>query len=150
MPASPYIRNLRSHVGHALLLLPGVTAVIQNGDGFLLARQRDTGLWSLIGGGVEPGEDPRDAIEREVREELGVTPTVGRVIGAYGGPNLATTYPNGDEVSYVTTAYRCSLPSSEFKLEHNELIDVAWVERSAIDRLPRHEWIDRVLYDIQR
>lgn len=124
--------------------------MIQNGDRFLLARKRDTGLWSLVGGSVEPGEDPRDAAEREVHEELGVTPAVGPVVGAYGGPDLATTYPNGDDVSYVTTAYHCSLPSSQFKLEHNELIEVAWVERSAIEQLPRHEWIDRVLDDIQR
>lgn len=93
MPASPYIQNLRSHVGHALLLLPGVTAVIQNGDRFLLARKRDTGLWSLVGGSAEPGEDPRDAAEREVHEELGVTPAVGPVVGAYGGPTWLPPIP---------------------------------------------------------
>jgi 8-oxo-dGTP pyrophosphatase MutT (NUDIX family) len=30
------------------------------------------GQWDLLGGHVEPGESPRDAVRRELREELGV------------------------------------------------------------------------------
>jgi 8-oxo-dGTP diphosphatase len=45
-------------------------------DGRLLAARRTTpgaaaGRWELPGGKVEPGESPRDALVREVREELG-------------------------------------------------------------------------------
>lgn len=29
-------------------------------------------VWDLPGGHVEPHEDPRDALERELREELGI------------------------------------------------------------------------------
>jgi len=36
--------------------------------------------WDTIGGRVEPGESPDDALVREVQEELGVTPTVFRLI----------------------------------------------------------------------
>ncbi|SFR85688.1 hypothetical protein SAMN04487846_0009 [Microbacterium sp. cf046] len=39
MPISPYIAELRTRVGHDLLLLPAVTAVIRNGGRFLLARE---------------------------------------------------------------------------------------------------------------
>ena len=147
MPMSSYVRSIRSRIGHDLLLLPGVTAVIRNQDRFLLARQRDTGMWSLVGGGLEPGEDPREAIEREVREELGVTPRILRVVGAYGGPALQTVLPNGDEVGYVTTAYECELPAGTLALEHEELIQVAWFTRAEAKDLPRHDWIDRVLAD---
>jgi 8-oxo-dGTP pyrophosphatase MutT (NUDIX family) len=112
VPASDYVRRLRSRIGTEFLLLPAVTAVIQDGDRFLLARQRDTSRWSLIGGGVEPGEHPEDAVRREVEEELGVAATVRGIVGAYGGKALEAVYPNGDEVGYVSIAYRCSLPDT--------------------------------------
>ncbi len=145
MPISPYVAALRKRVGTDLLLLPAVTAVIRDGSRFLLARQRDSGLWSFIGGGVEPGEDPTAALIREVEEELNVTSIVGRIVGAYGGEDLEAVYPNGDRVSYVTIAYECTLSSDPLDLEIAELIEVAWFDRSSISSLSRHYWIDRVL-----
>lgn len=150
MPISPYVAALRTRVGPDLLLLPAVTAVIRNGSTFLLARHRDSELWSLVGGGVEPGEDPTEAVIREVEEELGVTPTVGKVVGAYGGPSLETIYPNGDRVGYVTVAYECSLSEPNTTLDSDELIEVAWFDARDISTLSRHHWIDRVLDDSSR
>ena len=41
-------------------------------DGRLAAQQSARGDYKLIGGGMEPGEDYRDALDREVREEAGL------------------------------------------------------------------------------
>ncbi len=51
----------------------------------LLAARRSApktlaGAWEFPGGKVEPGEDPIDALIREIREELGVSIAVGQEI----------------------------------------------------------------------
>ncbi len=150
MPASEYVRSSRKRIGSSYLLLPGVTAVVQDGDRFLLARQRDSGRWSLIGGGVEPGEEPRSALAREVREELGVGIDIVRIIGAYGGSALENVYLNGDRVGYVTVAYLCTLHASSFTLDDHEVLETRWVTLAELARLDHREWIGQVLADAVR
>ncbi|MFN4101044.1 MAG: NUDIX domain-containing protein [Pararhodobacter sp.] len=43
-----------------------------DGDWILLVDHINAGLWLPSGGHVEPGEAPRQTVEREVREELGI------------------------------------------------------------------------------
>jgi 8-oxo-dGTP diphosphatase len=42
-----------------------------------------TGSWSLPGGGLAPGESPRPALEREVREECGVACAIGELLAVH-------------------------------------------------------------------
>ncbi|WP_258132335.1 NUDIX domain-containing protein [Microbacterium sp. MYb62] len=146
MPMSPYVQSIRAQIGHDFLLLPGVTAVIRDGERFLLARHAHSGLWSLIGGGIEPDEEPSDAVAREVFEETGARIRITGVVGAYGGEPLLVTYPNGDQVGYVTIAYECEL-LSEATPDLDEIIELGWFSREAIFTLPRRDWIDRVIRD---
>jgi 8-oxo-dGTP diphosphatase len=62
-----------------------VSAAIVIEDGRVLVTQRKTGThlagaWEFPGGKVEPGEDPRDALRRELREELGIDVRVGEIV----------------------------------------------------------------------
>ena len=54
-------------------------AVIERPGGFLLAQRPEgkpyPGYWEFPGGKIEPGEDPRAALVRELREELGIEVT---------------------------------------------------------------------------
>ncbi|MCX7025863.1 MAG: NUDIX domain-containing protein [Spirochaetes bacterium] len=53
-----------------------VAAFVERGGRILLARrgpgQNDSGLWELPGGKLEPGEDARTALARELFEEFGI------------------------------------------------------------------------------
>jgi 8-oxo-dGTP diphosphatase len=64
-----------------------VAAVIER-DGRILIGQRKAGgrhplKWEFPGGKVEPGEEPRAALVRELREELGIGASIGELLDSY-------------------------------------------------------------------
>ena len=65
----------------------GAYAVILREDRILLSRLAPVvttdELWTLPGGGLDHGEDPRDAVIREIHEETGLTAEVGRTARVY-------------------------------------------------------------------
>ena len=132
MGLSPYIKSLRQRVGNDRLFLPAVSAVIFNDAGEVLLHQSvDDGRWYLIGGAMEPGEEPADACAREVLEETGLVVTPERLIGVYPTPLI--TYPNGDQVNYVGIAFRCRVTGGRLHVADDESLDVRYFP---IDRLP--------------
>lgn len=61
-----------------------VVAGIIEQDGRVLICQRQpgrifAGKWEFPGGKMRPSETPRQALERELREELGVSPRIGEL-----------------------------------------------------------------------
>jgi 8-oxo-dGTP diphosphatase len=131
MAISDYIRELRNHVGHGYLLLPGVTVLIFNSaNEVLLGRRSDNGCWSVIGGSIDPGESPAQAALREALEETGVTAEIERVSGVYTTPVI--TYPNGDAAQYVTIAFRCRPVSGTPHVADEESLEVKYFPLDAL------------------
>jgi 8-oxo-dGTP diphosphatase len=119
-----------------------VAGLIVGDDRRVLITQRraDQALplqWEFPGGKVEPGEAPVAALERELREELGVAVTVGRIWDV-----LFYAYPAFDLVMLV---YACRLVPGE-EPRAVEVADLAWAwpgELGRWDILPA----DRPLVD---
>jgi 8-oxo-dGTP pyrophosphatase MutT (NUDIX family) len=128
MTISPYVRRLREMVGSEVLVLPSVTVLPRDSGGrILLVRRADTGEWMTIGGMVEPDEDPADAAVREALEEAGIVVDLHGILAALGGEEFRLTYPNGDQVAYVTTVYDATVLSGEPRPDGVETDEVSWV-----------------------
>jgi 8-oxo-dGTP diphosphatase len=137
---SEYIGALRLKIGTDLLFTPGVTAVVVNAAGeVLLHRRSDNGRWWLPGGAVDPGEEPADAVAREVWEETGVRVVPERVLGVYGGPDYSGRYPNGDEIAMVSIVFLCRPVGGEPRVNDDESLEVRYFAPGALPELePRH------------
>jgi 8-oxo-dGTP diphosphatase len=99
-------------------------------DGEVLCAQRGPdsrlpGLWEFPGGKVDPGETPRQALEREIIEELRCRVEVGEQVER-------TTYEYDFAVVTLTTFY-CSL--KEGTPELTEHAAVAWLPPSKLETL---------------
>ncbi len=142
MGLSSYIKKLRTHIGHDLLLLPAVSAMIFNERRELLLHQAsDDRRWYLIGGAIDPGENPADACVREVREETGLIVVPQRLIGVYTSPEVV--YPNGDRCIYVGTTFRCRVTGGELRVADDESLDVRYFPLDALPEL-RADQLERV------
>ena len=99
-----------------------VAALIQNEMGKFLICQRPANkaralLWEFVGGKVESGELPADALVRECQEELGITVYPTAVFD-----DLVHEY---DDVTVHLTLFLATIASgTPQKLEHN---DIRWV-----------------------
>lgn len=99
-------------------------------DGRVLCARRGPdaelgGMWEFPGGKVEPGESPRDALVREIAEELGCRISIGEEV---------TTSTHAYDFAHIAlTTYWCDLASGEpVPSEHAEL---RWLASNELDRL---------------
>jgi 8-oxo-dGTP diphosphatase len=94
-----------------------VAAVIEK-EGKVLVCQRTRHQtmplkWEFPGGKIEEGEQPRDALRRELDEELGIHATIGDEIA-----RVQHTYPNGAMVElrfFVVRAYGGEIENRIFR-----------------------------------
>ena len=70
---------------------------IDDQDRVLLVQPTYKQSWDIPGGYVEPGESPLHACVREVREELGICPPIGRLLVV----DWAPSEDEGDKILFV-------------------------------------------------
>lgn len=112
----------RIDVVGAVLVRDGNVLAARRGNGMSLA-----GLWEFPGGKIESDEQPRDALRRELEEEL--------LCLAEVGEHVETTEHEYDFGIVVLTTFYCTLLNGDPKLtEHSE---IRWVPAQELASL---EW----------
>lgn len=125
-----------------------------DGDHCLLGRQSrwPEGMYSVVAGFVEPGESLEECVAREVKEETGIIVTDVKYHASQPWP-----FP-----SSLMLGFSAKATTTEFKPDDDELIDIQWVKRSALDsygemgddtagpKLPNRHSIARMLIETWR
>lgn len=113
----------------------GVLALIRDAEGRLLLGEhtfRPWNPWGLLGGWMETGEPPEDAVRRELEEELGAEARadVGRLVWA--GQHRYRGEPPG-----VSLIFECSLRGGLPSILPLELLQLRWMPESEARSLLR-------------
>jgi len=81
--------------------------------------------WEFPGGKIEEGEQPRDALRRELEEELGIDATIGQEVS-----RIVHEYPGGGSVElrfFVVREYKGAIENKIFR-------DIRWSLRSELSQ----------------
>jgi 8-oxo-dGTP diphosphatase len=107
--------------------------IIQNGKLLVCQRTRHQTMplkWEFPGGKIEEGEQPRDALRRELEEELGIHAKIGNEIA-----RIQHEYPNGAMVElrfFEVREYQKDLENRIFK-------DIQWADPKD---LPKFDFLE--------
>jgi ADP-ribose pyrophosphatase YjhB (NUDIX family) len=120
-------------------------AVCRVDDRILLARfvtpDGTDRYWTLPGGGVDHGEDPYDAVVREVAEETGYAARVDRLLGV--DTRTVPYRRSRGELHNIGVFYRATVIGGELRSEVGGSTDLAaWLSEAEVPELPRAQVVD--------
>lgn len=116
VPTVPMVREALAHHRPATLQRLAAYALVLREDAVLLTRNSvrgpRPGTWTLPGGGLDHGEPPVAAVAREVREECGLEPTIGQLLGVHD-EHFTGTAPHGREEDFhgVHLVFAATVPA---------------------------------------
>ena len=125
----------------------GANAILTWNGRLLMERRRDADVWGLVGGGAKKWETGRQAIAREVYEELGlrIGPEAIEKLKVYDDPGRIAAYRDGSVWRMVIVLYgyafdrepvlRISRESKElcfFTKEEAQNVDIAVTHRDLV------------------
>lgn len=120
-----------SHPKHIV----AVSGMISHPDGKVLLIRGPRRGWEFPGGQVEEGENLIEALQREIKEESGVTASIGSLVGVYSNIKTPTKLAFGFLADYVCGELTTS----------DESLQTEWVTRhSALQRVSNPIVYDRM------
>ena len=116
----------------------GANAVITWEGKLLLERRRDADVWGLPGGGCKKTETGRDAVAREVYEELGLRIPKDRFqkLAVYDDPGRIAAYRDGSFWRMVIVVYGLELIKAPALRISHESRELRFFSREEIQNIP--------------
>jgi NAD+ diphosphatase len=129
----------RCKYDHYPHLHPAVIVLIKDGERILLTRKSfwAKGRYGLVAGFVDIGESLEAAVQREIREEVGVEVTDIRYVASQYWP-----FPSQIMIGFVATYI-----GGELRVDHTELEDARWFPLHELPDLPGKHSIARFILD---
>lgn len=109
-----------------------VAAITEHNGKYLIAQRlpncKNAPLkWEFPGGKIEFGEDPRDALKREIKEELDIKIKVGEIFET----TSHILKKQNEDIHIVLLFYKCALVSGTPKKQ--QVNDYAWVKKEDLN-----------------
>ena len=123
----------------------GAYAVIERDGSVLLARWigSDPPRWTLPGGGLDHGEDPRDAAVREVEEETGYRVELRQLLTVESFRQLVQRPDGPVDHQTICIIYTAEVVGGELRPEVGGTTDIAaWVPLADVAGLTRGGMVD--------
>jgi len=132
------------------LRVAAYAVVTDEDDRVLLARWTEGRrvAWTMPGGGLEAGEDPEDAVRREVREETGYIVHVEELLGIHSRVIPAGRRVRKADVPLHTLriVYRAKISGGKLRFEEHGSTDMAgWFTVPEVAELQRVKLVDIAL-----
>ena len=114
--------------------------ILRDGRVLICQRTRHQTMplkWEFPGGKIEEGEQPRDALRRELDEELGIEANIREEVA-----RIRHEYPNGGTIElrfFAVHEYKREIENRIFR-------DLRWVQRS---ELPAYDFLEADLTLVQ-
>jgi NAD+ diphosphatase len=120
-------------------LSPAVIMLVANGDELLLAHAHrfTEERYSVLAGFVEPGETLEEAVQREVKEEVGIDVTDIRYFGSQHWP-----FPDS-----LMIAFTARYAGGTVRVDPSEIIRAGWFHYSNLPTIPGRISIARQMID---
>ena len=126
-------------------------AVVTDDEGKILLARWTEGrrvAWTMPGGGLEAGEDPEDAVRREVREETGYSVHVQELLGIHSRviPAGRRVKKADDPLHTLRIIYRAKISGGKLRFEEDGSTDMAgWFTLAEVAQLQRVKLVDIAL-----
>lgn len=141
------MRDGNRYIILSMKLFVGAKGVVHYQGKLLLVRESSgyvdgfqEGKWDVVGGRIEPDEEVKQGLIREIKEESGLGVVPGALLGVFDGFPVI----QGEKCHVVRIYFLCEAATTDVILstDHDEFV---WIDPNEVTRLPLMDDIREML-----